>query len=166
MIDGETPRYAEAIRRSHGCAASLGHPRVEPAHLLLSLMEDRELVERVLEPLGVREESVRAAALRLLGAGDASQAERPRSSDEALRAQFAAYAELIELYPEEDAALWRRAIKTTNWTAEYSRLAHWTVDAEHLLLGVIADDEQTARLLADQGADYESVRRLVRPSLG
>lgn len=166
MINGETERFTKALRRSHSRAASLGHPRVEPPHLLLSLVEDRELVERVLKPLGVRPESLRAAALGLLGAGDASRAERPRSSDGARRAQCAAYAELTELDSEKDEVLWKRAMEASNWTAEYARLATWTVDAEHLLLGVIVADQETGRALADQGADYESVRELLRPTRG
>lgn len=153
----ETDRARAIIERARSIAASLGHGRVESAHLLLALLEDSELVEHVLEPLGVRTQRARAEARRLVGRGDAQPTQPIPFSRQALGARCVASAERLMLEPAKQEARWKQAMHDRRMP-EYDE----EVDAEHLLLGLIAEDEEIAHLLADLGADYDSVRNAVR----
>src|ERR1700684_3967821 len=57
--DKFTVKSQQAIERAQSRAAELGNPEMQPVHLLLALIEDREgVIPAVLEKIGVRTEQV------------------------------------------------------------------------------------------------------------
>lgn len=145
------------IPRSRVIAASLGHLRVEPGHVLLALLDDRDLVDGVLQSLDVSAERIRSNTLRLLGTTDPSVSADPDFSDEAASVFYHASSELLGLDPKKQAAKWAHAMRTRSKPVDDE-----ICDAEHVLLGLIVSDEDSAHMLSELGLGYERVREAVR----
>ena len=136
--DKFTVKSQEAMQQAQGRAAELGNPEMQPVHLLLALVEDREgVIPAVLEKIGVPVERLES---NLHGieeklprvAGEASQ---PGASQALTRALDQAFRE------------------AANFKDEY-------VSTEHLLLAVAHlknDPAQSA--LVELGATHEAILR-------
>jgi ATP-dependent Clp protease ATP-binding subunit ClpC len=134
-------RFTEDARSAVVCANDearmLNHDYVGTEHILLGLLREEEgLAARILGSIGVTLEEVRADVIRVIGVGDDGV-----GSDDSVRFTSRAKRAL-------DVAL-----------RESHDLGAELVGTEHLLLGLIDDDEcVAARILLQYRADPESVR--------
>jgi hypothetical protein len=131
-------RATSSLESARTLASDHGHSRVEDAHVLLGLLENRTGVAiSALKALGVRTADLRKAARAELPGDTKRKTANPalgRSSVKAL--------ELAE----------REAL----------RLGSAAVDTEHVLLGLLGDSESTvAKAFAAAGQDYAAVRQAV-----
>jgi len=131
-----TVKSQQAVQQAQGRAAELGNPEMQPVHLLLSLIEDREgVIPAVLEKIGVPTE-------RLESDLNAIEQKLPRVSGSA--AQPALSAALNK-------ALEQAFREAANFKDEY-------VSTEHLLLGVAHLKGDAARdALVATGATHEAI---------
>jgi ATP-dependent Clp protease ATP-binding subunit ClpC len=124
-------------------ARLLKHNYIGTEHILLGLLRVEEgLAARVLESLDVRTEEVRAQVARIVGQGD-----------EVTSGQ-------IPFTP--------RAKKVLELALGEARsLGHNHIGTEHVLLGIVRENEGVAsRILLDLGADAETIRNAVVAMLG
>ena len=137
-------RFNEAARRvvvrAREEARELAHESVETEHLLLALLAVPEGARRALESAGVREEAVRARFVEIIGRGEGS----------ALGA--------IPLAVAVESALERAE-------REAVALGHREVSADHILLGLMNEDNRAVRLLGTFGVDPAAVCDAVMPFL-
>jgi len=131
-----TVKSQEAMQQAQARAAELGNPEVQPVHLLLALMEDREgVIPAVLEKIGVPTERLEH---------DLHQMEEklPRVSGTANQPG---------LSQALNKALERAFSEAANFKDEY-------VSTEHLLLGVAHQKGDAARdALLALGATHEAI---------
>jgi ATP-dependent Clp protease ATP-binding subunit ClpC len=124
-------------------ARTLKHHYIGTEHILLGLIREQEgLGAGVLESLDIALEDVRAQVVRIVGQGD----EVPTGQ--------------IPFTP--------RAKKVLDLSVrEAMSLGHNSIGTEHVLLGVVRENEGVAsRILLDLGADAETVRNEVIRQLG
>ena len=125
-----TSQAQSALRRSHEAARELGHSYVGSEHLLLALLEESAGVTcQVLERLGVTREAARERVARGVGVGIPGTA------------------------PAQ--GLTPRLRRIIAWAVEESlRGGCGSVGTEHLLLGVLREEESMAmRVLRESGVD-------------
>ena len=134
--DKLTVKSQQAMQQAQGRAAELGNPELEPVHLLLALVEDREgVIPAVLGKIGVPIEKLEH---------ELHQAEEklPRVSGAA--AQPALSARVTK-------ALEQAFREAANFKDEY-------VSTEHLLLGIAhGKDDVAAQALTAAGATHEAI---------
>jgi ATP-dependent Clp protease ATP-binding subunit ClpB len=134
--DKFTVKSQQAIEQAQGRAAELGNPEMQPVHLLLALVEDREgVIPAVLEKIGVPIERLES---------DLHQIEEklPRVSGAAAQPGIS---------PTLNKALEQAFREATNFKDEY-------VSTEHLLLGVAHLKGDPARdALVALGATKEAI---------
>ena len=129
-----TPRAEEVLRLSQEAAEDLGHGYVGSEHLLLGLIREEEgIAHRVLSEFGVTDEMVCSVLQRSVGKGVSgaapSQGLTPRAKS------------VVELAVSESA-----------------RMGSSYIGTEHLLLGLIREEEGIAhRVLAEYGVTDEMV---------
>src|SRR5579862_9624687 len=136
--DKFTVKSQEAMQQAQARAAELGNPEMQPAHLLLALVEDREgVIPAVLEKIGVPVEQLES---NLHGIEEklprvAGAASQPGAGQALTRALDQAFKE------------------AANFKDEY-------VSTEHLLLGVahLKNDPAQGALVA-LGATHEAILR-------
>jgi hypothetical protein len=137
-------RFTEAARRvvvrAQEEARELAHGSIEAEHLLLALVAVPEGARRALESAGVREAAVRARFVEIIGRGEGS----------ALGA--------IPLAVAAESAL-------EGAEREAVALGHHDVTAEHILLGLMNEDNRAVRLLGTFGVDPTAVCDAVMPFL-
>lgn len=135
MFERFTERARQVIVFAHEEARDLRHDYTGTEHLLLGLLrEEHGLAARVLKSLGVTVEHVRAQVVRIVGAG-----EEPTSGQ-------------IPFTPQAT-----QVLETA--LGEALSLCHDYIATEHILLGLIRDDEGVAvRILVDCGVDLPHLR--------
>jgi ATP-dependent Clp protease ATP-binding subunit ClpB len=131
-----TVKSQQAVQQAQGRAAELGNPEMQPVHLLLSLIEDREgVIPAVLEKIGVPTE-------RLESDLQAIEQKLPRVSGSAVQPGLSAALNKVMEQAFREAA---------NFKDEY-------VSTEHLLLGVAHLKGDSARdALVAAGATHEAI---------
>jgi ATP-dependent Clp protease ATP-binding subunit ClpC len=138
-----TERARQVVVLAQDEARHLKHNYIGTEHLLLGLLrEDEGLAARVLESLHVTLEEARAQVARIVGTGDevapGQIAFTPRAK------------EVLELSLREARAL-----------------RHDYIGTEHILLGIVRENEGVAaRILLDFDADAEKIREAVFRMLG
>ena len=135
MFERFTERARQVVVLAQNEARALKHNYLGTEHILLGLLGEEEgLAARVLESLDITVEEVHAQIARVVGQGD-----------EAVLGQ-------IPFTP--------RAKKVLELSlAESLSLGHNYIGTEHLLLGVVREnDGVAARILYDLGADAEKIR--------
>lgn len=150
-----TQRTNDVYARARAAAASLGDHEVQPAHILLSLLDDAK-IGLLLESLAVDVDAARGAALGAVGEGREDLTGPLPSSMEALAVRAAALYERPLLEPEQEGLPEHLRALTLVMAPRDVEL-----DAEHVLLGLLAEDEQCAGILRDLGADYERVKEFL-----
>jgi ATP-dependent Clp protease ATP-binding subunit ClpA len=133
-----TARARQVVVLAEKEARVLKHDLVRTEHILLGLLREEEgLAARVLESLDIRVERVRAQVVHIVGTGEE-----------------VTYGE-IPLTPEAKQVL-ELALR------EALSLGHNHIGTEHILLGLVRDNEGVAaRILRDFDADPEKVRNEV-----
>jgi ATP-dependent Clp protease ATP-binding subunit ClpC len=138
MFERFTERARQVVVLAQDEARSLRHNYIGTEHLLLGLLREEEgLAARVLGELGVELEAVRAQVGRIIGEGD-----------EIATGQ-------IPFTP--------RAKKVLELALRESRaLGHQYIGTEHILLGLVRENEGVAaRLLLDLGVDADTIREAI-----
>jgi ATP-dependent Clp protease ATP-binding subunit ClpC len=139
-----TERARQVVVLAQDEARALKHNYIGTEHLLLGLLREEEgLAARVLESLDITVEEVRAQVKRLVGQGD----------EETVTGQ-------IPFTPRAKKVL-ELALR------EALSLKHSYIGPEHILLGVVRENEGVAaRILLDSGADAEKIRKQTIAMLG
>jgi ATP-dependent Clp protease ATP-binding subunit ClpA len=166
-----TPRAKKVLELSLREALQLGHSYIGTEHLLLGLIREGEgVAATVLVGLGADLESVRQKVIQILtgrpGVPEGVLVDplvrpaRPRPSrglsttgglDDLVVRRFTVSSRRVLLLAESEAL----------------RLGHATVGSEHLLLGLLADEEgDAAEVLAGLGIDLGTVRARAEQVLG
>ncbi|HTD23636.1 MAG TPA: ATP-dependent chaperone ClpB [Terriglobales bacterium] len=134
--DKLTLKAQEAVQRANDLASEHGNPELQPAHLLLALVEDTEgIVPPVLEKIGASSTAVQANARALIerlpkvSGGGATQANLSANASKVLENAF----------------------------KEAERFKDEFVSTEHLLLAIADGKDEAAKLLASQGATRDSI---------
>ena len=143
MFERFTERARQTVVYAQVEARDLRHNYIGTEHLLLGLLREEEgLAARVLWSLDITAEGVRAQVARMIGQGDeVSDGQIPFTP----RAK-----KVLELALREAVAL-----------------GHNYIGTEHILLGIVREDEGVgARILLDFGADAHRVRAETRRLLG
>jgi ATP-dependent Clp protease ATP-binding subunit ClpC len=143
MFERFTERARQTVVYAQVEARDLRHNYIGTEHLLLGLLREEEgLAARVLWSLDITAEGVRAQVARMIGQGDeVSDGQIPFTP----RAK-----KVLELALREAVAL-----------------GHNYIGTEHILLGIVREDEGVgARILLDFGADADRVRAETRRLLG
>src|SRR6516165_5523622 len=131
-----TVKSQQAVQQAQGRAAELANPEIQPVHLLLSLIEDREgVIPAVLEKIGVPTEKLESDL-------HAIEEKLPRVSGSAVQPGVSATL---------NKALEQAFREAANFKDEY-------VSTEHLLLGVAHLKGDAARdALVAAGAAHEAI---------
>ncbi|HZS27532.1 MAG TPA: ATP-dependent chaperone ClpB [Candidatus Angelobacter sp.] len=134
--DKLTLKAQEAVQRANDIAAEHGNPELQPVHLLLALVDDREgIVPPVLEKIGVSVEAIAADARALVerlpkvSGGGATQAQLSAKASKVLESAF----------------------------KEAERFKDEFVSTEHLLLAIADAKDEAAKLLSAQGATRDAI---------
>lgn len=130
----------EIIGLAHEIAGEFKQPRVGTSELLAALVHN-ETIAQVLSPIGVEASMIRRQVLEVSGFGT--------SADDPFIRPFTADAE----------AVLEEALKTA------VSFAHDHVGPVHLLLAIMAIQNDGCRILVRCGADLEEVARLAKDSL-
>ncbi|MGO8683756.1 MAG: ATP-dependent Clp protease ATP-binding subunit [Thermoleophilia bacterium] len=142
MFERFTERARQVVVLAQEEARSLKHNYIGTEHLLLGLLREEEgVAARVLETLEVSVEEVRAAVVRIVGGGEES--------------------------PQGQIPFTPRAKKVLELALrEALSLGHNYIGTEHILLGLIREDEGiAARILLDLDADPDKIRNEIMRSL-
>lgn len=148
MFERFTERARQTVVFAQEEARTLTHSYIGVEHVLLGLLREEEgLAARVLEDFDITTERVRAQVVRIVGSGEKVSGQIPFTP---------------------------RAKKVLeNSLREVLALNSRYVDTEHILLGLLREDEGVAaRILADFGAERSAIRAEVmrvvseRPSRG
>jgi len=143
MFERFTERARQVVVLAQDEARIVRHNYIGTEHLLLGLLrEDEGLAGRVLVDLGVSLEDVRAQVARIIGAGDEAATGQIPFTPRAKK--------VLELSLREAMAL-----------------GHNYIDTEHILLGLLRENEGVAvRILLDLGVDAEKIRHEIVRKLG
>jgi ATP-dependent Clp protease ATP-binding subunit ClpA len=170
-----TPRAKKVLELSLREALQFGHNYIGTEHLLLGLIREGEgVAATVLVGLGADLESVRQKVVQLLSgyqgpeskeAGVTVQAGRAFELLRSVRGGAAAPVGLDDLVLRRFTVASCRVLLLAE--SEALRLGHTSVRSEHLLLGLLADDEgDAAAVLAGVGIDRATVRSRAEQTLG
>lgn len=142
MMDRFTARARRALTLARQEAVNLGHNHVGTEHLLLALFFDgASLAAQLLHAMGINEEALRESIKKIVPPDELKITEPPFAP----RAKRA-----IELAVEEAAGMDKDYVGT-----------------EHLLLGILSDEESYAvQALESMGIDYNNSRRMIYDALG
>ncbi len=135
MFERFTERARQVVVLAQEEARSLKHNYIGTEHLLLGLLREEEgVAARVLDGLDVSVEEVRAAVVRIVGSGEES--------------------------PQGQIPFTPRAKKVLELALrEALSLGHNYIGTEHILLGLVREDEGVAaRILLDLDAEPEKIR--------
>lgn len=132
-----TPRARSAVVGAQEVARAARHGAIEPEHLLLGLVGQPETVAtKVFEALGAEPEAIRAAV------GTSGSESEP----------------VVGNIPFSPAA--KKTLQLV--LREALRLGHNYIGTEHVLLGVLSDDQEpSARALAGLGVTHDEVEQRV-----
>ncbi|MBZ5721670.1 MAG: ATP-dependent chaperone ClpB [Acidobacteriia bacterium] len=134
--DKFTVKAQEAVQRANELASEHGNPEILPAHLLATLLEDKEgIVPPVLEKIGIGPQAVLSEIYREIE-------KLPKVSGAAAQAS---------LSPAANQLLERAFKEADNFKDEY-------VSTEHLLLAITQQKNDPAQqLLVRHGATYDAI---------
>ena len=135
MFERFTERARQVVVLAQEEARALKHNYIGTEHLLLGLLREEEgVAARVFEKLEISVEEVRAAVVRIVGSG--------------------------EEVPQGQIPFTPRAKKVLEFSLrEALSLGHNYIGTEHILLGLIREEEGVAtRILLDLDADPEKIR--------
>ena len=143
MFERFTERAREVVVLAQDEARRLKHNYIGTEHLLLGLLRDEEgMAARVLESLEITADQVRAEVARVVGQGDEAAAGQIPFTPRAKK--------VLEL-----------ALR------EAQSLRHSHIGTEHILLGLVRENEGVAaRILLDLHADPDTVRNAVMKTIG
>jgi ATP-dependent Clp protease ATP-binding subunit ClpB len=146
-FDKFTEKAQEAILSAQETMQKFGHPQMEPEHLLLALIEQKEgVVPGIIERGGANTAALRGRLLNELE-------RRPR-------VQAQSRGEGLYLSPGL-----RQAIETAQQEAQ--RMRDEYVSTEHLLLGIAQDRESPAgRVLSEAGVTQDAILRVLQDVRG
>jgi hypothetical protein len=138
-----TERARHAVVLAQDEARALGHAYIGTEHLLLGLLREQEgLAARALEQLGLSVEGVRAHVTEIIGRGEGQPVGQVPFTPRAKK--------VLELALREALSL-----------------GHGYIGTEHVLLGLVREDEGVAsRVLLEYDATAEHVRSIVAAELG
>ena len=142
MFERFTERARQVVVLAQEEARALKHNYIGTEHLLLGLLREEEgVAARVLDALEVSVEEVRAAVVRIVGSGEES--------------------------PQGQIPFTPRAKKVLELALrEALSLGHNYIGTEHILLGLVREDEGVAaRILLDLDAEPEKIRNEVMRTL-
>ena len=142
MFERFTERARQVVVLAQEEARALKHNYIGTEHLLLGLLREEEgVAARVLDGLEVSVEEVRAAVVRIVGSGEES--------------------------PQGQIPFTPRAKKVLELALrEALSLGHNYIGTEHILLGLVREDEGVAaRILLDLDAEPEKIRGEVMRAL-
>jgi ATP-dependent Clp protease ATP-binding subunit ClpC len=142
MFERFTERARQVVVLAQEEARALKHNYIGTEHLLLGLLREEEgVAARVLDGLEVSVEEVRAAVVRIVGSGEES--------------------------PQGQIPFTPRAKKVLELALrEALSLGHNYIGTEHILLGLVREDEGVAaRILLDLDAEPEKIRNEVMRAL-
>ncbi|MDI9599089.1 MAG: Clp protease N-terminal domain-containing protein, partial [Acidobacteriota bacterium] len=142
MFERFTERARQVVVLAQEEARSLKHNYIGTEHLLLGLLREEEgVAARVLDGLDVSVEEVRAAVVRIVGSGEES--------------------------PQGQIPFTPRAKKVLELALrEALSLGHNYIGTEHILLGLVREDEGVAaRILLDLDAEPDKIRGEVMRAL-
>src|SRR5450756_509882 len=142
MFERFTERARQVVVLAQEEARALKHNYIGTEHLLLGLLREEEgVAARVLDGLEVSVEEVRAAVVRIVGSGEES--------------------------PQGQIPFTPRAKKVLELALrEALSLGHNYIGTEHILLGLVREDEGVAaRILLDLDAEPEKIRGEVMRTL-
>jgi ClpA/ClpB-like protein len=143
VFERYTDGAQRVVRLAQDEARAMGHRHVGTEHLMVALVHDEDgIAGRVLRDLGVEADRARGAVIRIVGRGDGAPSGQipltPRSK------------KVLDLGLREAAAM-----------------GHTFAGTEHLVLGLVREREGVgALILADAGADEETVRARILELLG
>ncbi|HEY8457516.1 MAG TPA: Clp protease N-terminal domain-containing protein [Actinopolymorphaceae bacterium] len=140
-------RARTALLAARTVAIDRGDPTLEDVHLLIGLLATRRgVVADLIKACGLRVADVRRSAwLRLSRDDQSAVRSAPRTSGQGEPALSRSISRVLDVA-----------------TREALRMARQEVGTEHLLLGLAADQDPTARsALAEAGLDYATLRREV-----
>ena len=142
-LDQFTKRAKQVLVHAEEEARSFDHPYIGTEHLLLGVVREGEGVgARVLQTLEVDEPRLRDAVMYVVGRGEKGTSGK------------------LELVPRAKHAL-ELAVE------EARRMRHHFIGTEHLLLGLLLEDEGVAAgILAGLGVDLATAREQVTTLLG
>jgi ATP-dependent Clp protease ATP-binding subunit ClpB len=142
-VDKPTVRAQEALAAASALAEERGHPLIEPEHLLIALLDQREgVVSPVLEKAGADLAGLRAAVLAALE-------RRPVARGTEAGQVSAAFRSVL-----------RRAGR------EAERLNDEYISTEHLLLGLLAEPSPARDALVGSGVSEDAVLRALQQVRG
>ncbi|MCL4514590.1 MAG: ATP-dependent Clp protease ATP-binding subunit [Firmicutes bacterium] len=143
MFGRFTERAEKVIVLSQEEARRLGHNVVGTEHILLGLVREGEgIAAKALQSLNIRLEDVRAEVEKVIGQGDAPITGKIGFTPRAKR--------VMELALDEA-----------------RQLGHSYIGTEHILLGLIREEEGVAaQVLRNLGADWQKIRAQVAELLG
>ncbi|MGZ6387971.1 MAG: Clp protease N-terminal domain-containing protein [Ktedonobacterales bacterium] len=172
-----TPRAKKVIELAVDESRHLNHPYVGTEHLLLGLIREGEgIAAGVLESLGVNLEVARQATMRTLDAPGGTSERRetgpiPSSATVMGTHMHAMHGEPIgplPASPDTFDMFTARALKVLSLAQEEAqRLNHNYIGTEHLLLGLIREnDGVAAKVLANLGVSLPEVRQKLEEIIG
>jgi len=136
-LDKLTIKGQEALQAAQSLAETLGHPQLEPEHLLDALIQQQE--------------GIVAPLLRKLGAA-------PEGLHEEFQKQFSALPKVqggqLALSPRLDAVFRQAQAEADQFKDEY-------ISTEHLLLALAAEDGFAGRLLRGQGVNRSEILKVL-----
>src|ERR1700759_4905726 len=136
-----TIKTQEALHDAQTTARRLGHTELDPEHLLLALLEQRDgLIPHLLAGADVDTGALRAALAQALE-------RRPRVSGPGSSSQIGVTRSLAQVL---DAA-----------EQEAERLKDEYVSVEHVLLAMLSTDTAAGRLLREHGADADGIMEIL-----
>ena len=143
MFERFTERARQVVVFAQDEARALKHNYIGTEHLLLGLLREEEgIASRALESMHVSVENVRDQVARIVGTGEAVTSGQIPFTPRAKK--------VLEL-----------ALR------EAMSLGHTHIGTEHILLGVVRENEGVAaRILLDHDADAEKVRAAVGRAIG
>ena len=142
MFERFTERARQVVVLAQDEARLLEHNYIGTEHLLLGLIREEGIAARVLVELDITLEEVRAQVARIIGKGEQAAAGQIPFTPRAKR--------VLELALREGLSL-----------------GHVSIGTEHILLGLVRENEGVAaRILLDYGAGPETIRRAVIRQLG
>jgi len=135
MFERFTERARQVVVLAQDEARALRHNYIGTEHLLLGLLREQDgIAARVLDSLGITIEEVRVEVGRIVGEGDEATASQIPFTPRAKK--------VLELALREAQAL-----------------GHHYIGTEHLLLGLVRENEGVAaRILLELDADAEKIR--------
>lgn len=182
MFERFTKAARQAVVEAQEEARRLGHDQITPEHVLLGVLaaDGDGLAARVLRELGVDRERV-AAEIAVLGSGDAEALRAVGVDLEQVRRRVeeAFGPGALSEAPRRRRGFFRRRVldripfslgaKTglEQSLRQALALGHSYIGSEHLVLGLLADDDApTARTLDRLGVSPARVRERIRAELG